>query len=143
MLAIVITAALAATAPKGVDHPAPPQATQTAMDKAGVEAAEKWASLLDAQRWQESWKASGSMFRSQVPEARWISTIEPLRLQMGSVSSRALKGVTSASTLPGAPNGNYKIIQFETNFANKQDAVETVVLAEEGGNWKVSGYFIR
>lgn len=118
-------------------------AVSTASDKAGANAAEQWARLLDGQDWGESWKASGSAFRSQLTEVRWVATIQPLRQQLGPVASRSLKSVSSATSLPGAPDGEYKIVQFATAFANKPDAIETVVLAYEGTAWKVNGYFIR
>nr|QQZ51418.1 DUF4019 domain-containing protein [Phenylobacterium glaciei] len=114
-----------------------------ASDKAGVSAAEKWVKLLDGQRWGESWKASGRLFRAQLTEDSWAATVKPLRQQFGPVASRSLNSVSSANALPGAPNGEYKIVQFATAFANKPDAVETVVVAHEGPAWRVNGYFIR
>jgi hypothetical protein len=46
--------------------------------------------------------------------------------------------------LPGAPAGDYVVIQYATQFANKDKAVETVVpMRTPDGSWKVSGYFIR
>lgn len=118
-------------------------ASSPASDRAGARAAEDWAKLLDRQAWGESWKTSGGVFRSQLTEAGWTATIQPLRQQLGPVASRSLKIVSSANSLPGVPDGEYKIVQFETVFANKPVAVETVVLAREGTAWKVDGYFIR
>jgi DNA-binding CsgD family transcriptional regulator len=118
-------------------------ASSSASDQAGAHAAEEWAKLIDGQRWGESWKASGSLFRAQVTEAGWTATVQPLRQQLGAVASRSLKSVSSASSLPGAPAGEYKIVQFATVFANRPDAVETLILAHEGSAWKVNGYFIR
>lgn len=144
MLAVVIAVALSVVSHQGPDGPAPAaQVSQSAKDKAAVASAEQWVKLLDARRWEDSWRVSGATFRSQLSPADWVSTIQPLRPPMGAVSSRALKAMSSASSLPGAPDGNYKIVQFETNFANRRGAVETVVLAQEGANWKVNGYFIR
>ncbi|WP_454761839.1 helix-turn-helix domain-containing protein [Caulobacter segnis] len=118
-------------------------ASPSASDKASAGAAEAWTQLLDRQRWGESWKASATSFKSRITEAGWGATIQPLRGQLGPVSSRSLKSVSSTNTLPGAPDGDYKIVQFDTAFANKSDAVETVVLTREGAAWVVSGYFIR
>lgn len=52
-------------------------------------------------------------------------------------------GAKKAQTLPGAPDGEYQIIQYRTVFANKAGAVETVVLARVGDQWEIVGYFIR
>lgn len=112
-------------------------------DRAGVNTAQAWAELLDKQQWAESWTQSGRMFQSGIDQAGWASTIRPLRQQLGAVSSRAVESVKNASSLPGAPDGEYKIVQFTTDFANKRGAIETVVMAREGSAWKVNGYFIR
>lgn len=146
MLAIVAVVAVATVFQvDGGMRPTPVAlaASSSASDKTGTAAAEAWAKLLDGQRWGESWKASATLFKSKITEAGWVSTIQPLRSQLGPVSSRSLKSVTSANTLPGAPDGDYKIVQFDTAFAKKSDAVETVVLTREGTAWVVGGYFIR
>ncbi|HEV2595216.1 MAG TPA: DUF4019 domain-containing protein [Sphingomicrobium sp.] len=106
-------------------------------------AAKGWVRLIDAQRWEESWVAAGALFKSRVPELRWASTIEPVRQPLGAVSSRNVKSVTRSKSLPGAPDGDYEVVQFQTQFANKADATETVVLSREASGWKVDGYFIR
>jgi hypothetical protein len=55
-----------------------------------------------------------------------------------------VKSKEYATSLPGAPDGEYVVIQFETSFENKNDAVETVTpMKDEDGKWRVSGYFIR
>jgi hypothetical protein len=46
--------------------------------------------------------------------------------------------------LPGAPDGQYVIIQFETSFENKQNAVETVTpMLDTDSQWRISGYYIK
>jgi hypothetical protein len=48
------------------------------------------------------------------------------------------------NTLPGAPDGKYWTIQFDTSFAAKAEAVETVTfMLEKDGSWRAAGYFIR
>ena len=47
-------------------------------------------------------------------------------------------------SLPGAPDGEYVVLQFDTSFANKKEAVETVTpMLDKDGKWKVSGYYIK
>lgn len=116
---------------------------ETPNQQADIIAATTWVGLVDAKRWTESWTTAGTLFKSQMPEARWTSTIVPVREPLGAVSSRALKGVTKSKSLPGAPDGDYEVVQFETSFANKAAATETVVLSHEASGWKVDGYFIK
>jgi len=48
------------------------------------------------------------------------------------------------TSMPGAPDGEYVVIQFESSFANKESAVETVTpMKGEDGVWRVSGYYIK
>jgi hypothetical protein len=57
--------------------------------------------------------------------------------------SRGARAAQRASSLPGAPDGEYVVLQFDSSFANKQVAVETVTAVFEDGVWRVVGYFIR
>ena len=45
--------------------------------------------------------------------------------------------------LPGAPDGDYAIIEFDTKFANGKQATEQVIWTLEADDvWRVAGYFI-
>ena len=46
-------------------------------------------------------------------------------------------------SVPGMPDGEYLIIQFDSDFENKKGVVETVTTMKEDGVWKPMGYFIR
>jgi hypothetical protein len=49
-----------------------------------------------------------------------------------------------ARSLPGAPDGEYVVIQFTTSFDGKAVATETVTpMKDPDGHWRVSGYYIR
>ena len=53
---------------------------------------------------------------------------------------------TFTKTLPGAPDGAYVVIQYETDFSGHPGGkmIETVTPAKEkDGSWKVSGYYIK
>lgn len=108
-----------------------------------VSAARSWVELLDKSRWSESWRLAGDAFKSHVSEAQWASSVQPAREPFGAVTSRTLKDVKKMTSLPGLPDGEYESLQFQTDFANKKGAVETLGLAHEQSGWKVIGYFIR
>lgn len=116
---------------------------QAESPQADVAAATNWVTLVDGKRWNDSWAAAGTLFQSQMAQARWASTIAPVREPLGAVSSRMLKSVTKSKSLPGAPDGEYEVVQFQTSFTNKAAATETIVLSHEASGWKVDGYFIR
>lgn len=99
--------------------------------------------LVDQGKWHESWEAAAALFRSQVSDARWAEMVTPVRQPLGPVVSRRFESVLRSKTLPGAPDGDYEILKFQTAFAQRRDSVETVMLVREASGWRVFGYFIR
>jgi hypothetical protein len=106
--------------------------------------AEQWLSLVDSGKYGESWKAAAAYFQNAIKVEQWEVSLAAVRKPLGDVVSRKLKSAQSTKTLPGAPDGEYVVLQFTTSFTNKKDAVETITpMLEKGGEWKVSGYFIK
>jgi hypothetical protein len=107
-------------------------------------AAEQWLSLVDSGSYAESWKAAAQYFQGAVSQEKWEQSLTAVRKPLGELVSRKLKSAKYTKTLPGAPDGEYVVLQFETSFSNKKSAVETVTpMLEKDGQWKVSGYFIK
>ena len=107
-------------------------------------AAGHWLALLDSAGYGESWAQAATIFKHAVTEADWVKAMYAIRAPLGAVKSRQLKSTQFTKTLPGAPDGDYVVVQFETRFENKAAAIETVVpLLEKDGAWRVSGYFIK
>jgi hypothetical protein len=62
----------------------------------------------------------------------------------GETVSRTMKTTRYTTTLPGAPDGEYVVIQFDSSFTNKKTAVETITpMLDKDGVWRVSGYYIK
>ena len=67
-----------------------------------------------------------------------------VRKPLGKLISRKVKTNVYTSSLPGAPDGDYVVIQFDTSFENKKTAVETITpMLDKDGVWRVSGYYIK
>jgi para-nitrobenzyl esterase len=129
--------------PLGDKFPVVVPAAAVDRNGADVAAAMAWLALTDAQNWNQSWSSAGTIFQSHISQAGWASAGAPVRQPLGAVVSRSLQSITKANSLPGVPDGEYELLQFRTAFAQKSDAIETVVLAHEPSGWKVDGYFIR
>ena len=100
--------------------------------------------MVDAGNYTESWRAAAGFFQTAVPQDKWEKTIAVVRSPLGDLVSRQLKSAQYAKSLPDAPAGNYVVLQFDTAFANKKTAVETVTpMLAADGTWKVSGYYIK
>jgi hypothetical protein len=107
-------------------------------------AAETWLALVDDGEYSESWETTAVLFRSAVTKKQWERALNAARKPLGRLIARRLKSKQYATSLPGAPDGEYVVIQYEASFENKKAAVETVTpMLDEDGNWRVSGYYIR
>ena len=114
-------------------EPAAPTASSSAPAVAPAamtasEAALAWIALLDREQWADSWTMAGSLFRTQVTQTDWASTVASVRASVGPVVSRTQTSVTPSTTLPGLPAGDYEVIQYRTVFHDKADSVETAVM---------------
>lgn len=136
-LALALFAALAGS-PVTSTSPQTPAAPGPAAQAAVVDSARRWLALLDQGRWEASYRATGSAFRKLNTVEVWAAASDEARAPLGAVISRAL---VSQETLPAPPYG-YEVVKFRTRFANKADAVETVTLDHEDGDWRVVGVTI-
>ncbi|MEJ2456971.1 MAG: DUF4019 domain-containing protein [Novosphingobium sp.] len=149
MSLIIAAAVLSSTLTGSASTPPAAQSAPAAVslddsaDAAVVQSARDWVTLLDEQHWKDAWEQAGTAFRSKVTAEQWASVIQTVRGPLGATSRRAVQTVMKTRALPNAPKGEYQIIKFQTDFAKKQGAIETVILFKEGAHWKVDGYFIR
>lgn len=112
--------------------------------EAAVVAARAWLALTDSGKYAESWQQAASYLQKAVSAEQWLQSMKAFREPLGRLVSRKLAAAEYATSLPGAPDGHYVVIRFETSFAGKQKAVETVTpMRCEDGAWRVSGYFIQ
>jgi beta-lactamase regulating signal transducer with metallopeptidase domain len=111
---------------------------------AAVKAAESWLRLVDEGKYLASYDQAASFFRKALAGADWETALNAVRPALGKVLSRKILSKTYATALPGAPDGEYVVIQFTTSFENKKEAIETITpTKEKDGTWKVSGYYIK
>ncbi|OLN25187.1 hypothetical protein DVDV_3568 [Desulfovibrio sp. DV] len=108
------------------------------------EAATKWLALCDAGRYPESWREASSFFRGAITETAWTDALTGIRKPLGAVKDRTRQSFVLARSLPGAPDGSYIVLTYDTVFANKANAVETVTfMLDKDGSWRAAGYFIK
>ncbi len=115
-----------------------------AAEEVAVGASKAWLSLVDEGKYSESWDEAAQYFKLAVSKEQWQASLKSVRTPLGKVTSRNLKSKQYTKTLPGAPDGEYVVIQYETCFENKKSAIETVTLMlDRDGKWRVSGYYIK
>jgi len=140
LASITLFAVFAAVAwmPKGVS-----QTSQRPEDLA-MASAQSWLALIDSGKYAESWQETSAAFKASLTQEQWIGTVKSVRSQFGKVLSRKVKSAKYTTSLPGAPDGEYVVIQFDSSFANKKSAIETLTPAlDKDGKSRVSGYFIK
>jgi hypothetical protein len=108
------------------------------------QSADTWLALVDAGKYADSWQEAAQFFKAAVTKEQWQNALRGSRDPLGKMLLRKLKSATYTKTLPGAPDGEYVVIQYESSFEHKQSAVETVTpMLDKDGKWRVSGYFIK
>jgi hypothetical protein len=113
-------------------------------EKPAVASAERWLGLVDQGKYTESWKEAAALFRNAINQGQWEQSLQTVRKPLGNLVSRKVKTKTYRTSLPGAPDGEYVVIEFDSSFEKKKSAVETVTpMMDKDGKWRVSGYYIK
>ncbi|GAB3629816.1 hypothetical protein PTE30175_05482 [Pandoraea terrae] len=112
--------------------------------KPALDAALAWLQLTDGGMADKSWREASPLFQHTMRPTEWLQTLRAARAPLGRVVSRKIASATFTRSLPGAPDGEYVVIQYDTVFQNKAQATETVTPARGlDGRWRVAGYLIK
>jgi hypothetical protein len=107
-------------------------------------AADAWLAHLDAGEVEASWQATSTLFRRLVDLAQWTESFERVRSIFGRTLHREPSDTRYTTSVPGAPDGEYVVMEYAAELERKKEAVETVVaMLDEDGAWRVGGYFVR
>lgn len=135
-LSLLVAGLIGATAARADDTDANQQAA--------IAAAESWLKLTDSNAYGDAWEAASEYLKEAVTKEAFEQALTGVRKPLGEVKSRKLTRATYKTSLPGAPDGEYYVIQFDTSMAHKEAAAETITPTKtESGAWKVSGYYIK
>lgn len=111
---------------------------------AAARAAQDWLELIDKGDASESYQRAAGLFKSALSLEQWRGSLAAAQAPLGKPLSRSLKSSRYTEELPGAPDGNYYVIEYDTAFERKKHGTETVVpMLDEDGVWRVSGYFVK
>jgi Protein of unknown function (DUF4019) len=136
--------AVEAALPSAAAPPAAEAAPHAAAEQAARASTDAWLALIDQKRYADSWDAAAPIFQSAVSKEKWAEAAKAARSPLGDVVSRKFRAAEYKTSLPGAPDGEYVIVYYDTSFAQKATATESVTPAKAtDGSWKVAGYFIH
>ena len=122
----------------------PPQADPHAADELAAERqALGFLGYLDEGRFADSYAYTGMLLRARADREAFTAQIQKARAGTGALQARELIDAAYNTSVEGAPQGQYVILHYHSNFANRQDTVETITLALAKGYWRVDGYYIK
>ncbi len=138
MIALFV-AALAFAASEPAAQPASTAATTAVAESDASRAARDWLALVDARNWKASYAATAASFQKVNTLANWQGAAEGVHAKLGPAQSREL---LSDFDTPAAPNGA-RSVRFRTTFAGNVSKIETLLLNQEGGQWRVAGIYVE
>ncbi len=121
-----------------------PARADEATEAKGLAVSEAWLAVVDGGNYGQGWDHAAAYLKGAITRADFEQALTAVRGPLGAVVSRRLKTRRYMNSLPGAPDGQYVVIQYDTVFENKEAAVETITpMLDTDGGWRVAGYFIR
>ena len=130
----VIFAALAVSAQAGEPEAVAAAKTETLA----------WLALTDSGEYESSWDAASALFKAAISKEDWKRSLSAARTPFGGLKAREMATAKFSTTLPGAPDGEYVVFQFNASFEHKATAIETVTAMKDADEtWRVVGYFIK
>lgn len=137
-LGLALTVVLALSATPGVAQQA------TADQTNAVAEADRWLELLDQKNYPDAWESAAELFRSAVTADQFAQLIGQVRNSLGELESRERSKVETSTSLPGMPDGEYVVIEYQSAYSSLPRATETMVMEKNpAGDWKVVGSFVR
>jgi hypothetical protein len=112
------------------------KSTVTAVTPAPDDRARQWLVLVDDKNYAQSWNEASKTFQTHQKADAWATDAAAKRAPLGAVASRGLKSIDLS-------RNTVAVIRYDTVFARKAAAVETVTLAFENGSWLVTDYSIN
>ncbi len=111
--------------------------------KEAIASAVEWLNLVDDGKYDRSWDESASLFKTEVSREKWFGLLRDNRSPLGKVLVRKLKLKHYTKSMPGAPEGDYVVLQYETAFEKKPSTLETITpMLDKDGKWRVMNYYI-
>lgn len=106
-------------------------------------AADAWLALIDSGQYRRSWEEAAVQARSVFPADQWVGFISALRSRLGALRSREHSAIQFGEVAPGAPPGEYVLLEYRSAFGNDPEATERVTLLKENGTWRGFSYSVQ
>src|SRR5271155_5339014 len=105
----------------------PPQAAPRAAEESAAQRqALGFLGYLDEGRFADSYAYTGMLLRARADREAFAAQIQKARAGTGALQARELIDAAYNTSVEGAPEGQYVILHYHSNFANRPDTVETI-----------------
>jgi tetratricopeptide (TPR) repeat protein len=106
--------------------------------------AERWRDLIESGKYGESWDALSIQAKEKITRAQWIAYLEGKRKPLGATKLREPDGDRYFKSLPGFPNHEGMVFQYQVFFLAAGPVAESVgLILEKDGTWKPQGYLLN
>lgn len=104
-----------------------------------------WLAGIDQGQYADSYETTSPYFKSIISKGKWTEVLAKTREPFGAFDRvRNLTELKEQKTLYDLPDGDYRVLRFETRFEKKHQAIETVTLQKDkDGEWRVIDYLIK
>jgi Protein of unknown function (DUF4019) len=135
----------APTTPAAPAVPAAPAAdpATAAKEAAAANAAGEWLKLIDGAEYGKAWDESAPVFRERVTRQQWVEGLPKNRSEFGAFKSRTMTGTAYRASIPGAPEGEFVMVRFTSDFEKNPAGEEVVTMMLQAGAWRPLGYLLR
>jgi hypothetical protein len=117
---------------------------QKSIEDVAVESVLEWLKIIDAGKYKEGWDICSEYLKKAVEKSDFEKSMKGALSPLGKVIKREVLSKKFFKSLPGAPDGEYVVIEFKSVFENKKEAVETITsMKEKDGKLRVGGYYIK
>lgn len=107
-------------------------------------AASDWLKLVDSGNYGQSWDEAATVMKTMVAKEQWQQILQTNRAPLGTLVSRKLTSADYREELPGAPSGQYVVLQYVSSFEHRDSVIETATpTLDKDGRWRVSVYFVK
>lgn len=107
-------------------------------------AADAWLRIVDQKEYGASWDSAATLFKGAVTRDQWSQAAAQARNSAGAIGTREKPTAQFTTQLPGAPAGQYVVLQYRSTAGPGHSATETVTAMFDGTRgWRIAGYFVR
>ena len=143
-LVLVLLVGLSGAPTTDAQEKAMTDSAQAAAVDAAKLAAQAWLEVVDAVEYGKSWDAAASLFQAAVTKEQWEEAVLQARGPFEPIGGRKFLGAQYRTELPGAPTGEYVVIQYQVMASDNTKLIETITpMRDSDGEWRVSGYYVR